>query len=246
MEEISRPPGARGEMERLPRAMTTAPPTSDPQQRFARELDFGQPWIVRSPAPRRMMFRALAAALVLHAIALAAVMQTRRSTPVRMGMGTSRGDGISAWVVPGPRPVGTAGTSPPVERNTRAARTAPAHAPTDVPPPTTGGPTGSGQSGDGGGTAAGGPVRLQAGRGGLEPIAQVKPIYPQAMLAARSTGVVVLDAIIHRDGTVGDITVLTSAGEAFDRAAIDAVKRWRYRPLPYEAIVTVTLSFVLK
>src|SRR5207249_12669 len=123
--------GSHSEGKRLARAVSTAPPTSDPQQRLIRELDFGQPWIVRSPAPRRMMFRALAAALVLHAVALVAVMQTRRATPVRMGMEASRGDGISAWVVPGPRPVGTVGTSPPPERKPRAARTAAALVPTE-------------------------------------------------------------------------------------------------------------------
>ena len=28
-------------------------------------------------------------------------------------------------------------------------------------------------------------------------------------------------------------------------AAIDAVKRWRYTPLPYEGIVSVTVNFTL-
>ena len=52
-----------------------------------------------------------------------------------------------------------------------------------------------------------------------------------------------MNAIIHRDGTSGDITVLNSSAPAFEQAAIDAVKQWRYTPLPYEGIVTVTLKF---
>jgi TonB family protein len=32
----------------------------------------------------------------------------------------------------------------------------------------------------------------------------------------------------------------------FDRAAIDAVKRWQYTPIPYEGVVTVTVKFNLR
>jgi TonB family protein len=56
---------------------------------------------------------------------------------------------------------------------------------------------------------------------------------------------VVLDAIIHRDGTIGDVTVLRSTNEAFAQAAIAAVKRWRYTPIPDEGIVTVTVNFTI-
>jgi len=58
-------------------------------------------------------------------------------------------------------------------------------------------------------------------------------------------GQVVLDAIIHRDGTIGDVTILRSTNEAFAQAAITAVKQWKYTPLPYEGIVTVTVNFTL-
>ena len=52
-----------------------------------------------------------------------------------------------------------------------------------------------------------------------------------------------LDAIIHRDGTIGDVTVLKSTNDAFTQAAIAAVKQWKYTPIPYEGIVTVTVNF---
>ena len=52
------------------------------------------------------------------------------------------------------------------------------------------------------------------------------------MESARIEGVVVLDAVIHRDGTIGDITVLQSTSPAFEQAAIAAVKQWRYTPIP--------------
>ena len=81
--------------------------------------------------------------------------------------------------------------------------------------------------------------------GTLTLLKKVSPIYPPVMQSARIPGVVVLDAIIHSDGTIGDITVLQSTNIAFTRAAIEAVKKWRYTPLPYEGIVTVTVNFTL-
>ena len=54
-----------------------------------------------------------------------------------------------------------------------------------------------------------------------------------------------LDAVIHRDGTIGEITVLQSSNPAFERAAIEAVKQWRYTPLPHEGVVTVTRNFTV-
>jgi TonB family protein len=66
------------------------------------------------------------------------------------------------------------------------------------------------------------------------------------MQSARVEGMVVLDAVIHRDGTVGDIKVLKSSGPFFERSAIEAVKQWRYAPIPYEGILTVNVNFTLK
>lgn len=65
------------------------------------------------------------------------------------------------------------------------------------------------------------------------------------MESARIPGTVVLDAIIRRDGTIGEIKILQSTNAAFAQAAAEAVKRWRYTPLPYEGIVTVTVNFTL-
>jgi protein TonB len=102
----------------------------------------------------------------------------------------------------------------------------------------------AGSTGVVGGQPAAGPVRLGSG-GTLTLLKKVTPIYPSVMQSARMPGVVVLDAVIHSDGTIGDITVLRSTNDAFARAAIDAVKQWRYTPLPYEGIVTVTVNFTL-
>jgi TonB family protein len=88
-----------------------------------------------------------------------------------------------------------------------------------------------------------GPVRIASGT--LTLLKKVTPIYPSVMQSARMPGVVVLDAVIHPDGSIGDITVLRSTNEMFARAAVEAVKKWRYTTLPYEGIVTVTVNFTL-
>jgi TonB family protein len=56
----------------------------------------------------------------------------------------------------------------------------------------------------------------------------------------------VLDATIHPDGTIGDVTVLQSLGSLFDRAAMNAVKQWRYSPPGFEAVLTVTVIFSIR
>ena len=94
------------------------------------------------------------------------------------------------------------------------------------------------------GGSGSGPVRFGSG-GTLMLIKKVQPIYPVLMQTARVTGQVVLDAIIHPDGTIGDITVLQSTNDAFAQSAIAAVKQWRYTAPGFEGILTVNVNFTL-
>jgi len=57
----------------------------------------------------------------------------------------------------------------------------------------------------------------------------VDPQYPAAAKAGGQRGSVVLQALIGRDGTVQDAKFL-SGSLVFARAAIDAVKQWRFKP----------------
>jgi protein TonB len=61
---------------------------------------------------------------------------------------------------------------------------------------------------------------------------RVQPNYPEL---ARKTGVkgpAVLQIIVQKDGTVGDIWILRSPARdlGFDEAAIAAVRQWRFQP----------------
>jgi protein TonB len=90
-----------------------------------------------------------------------------------------------------------------------------------------------------------GPLRVAAGQGpGI--IKRVEPIYPPIARTARISGVVVLDAVILQDGSVGDVTVLKSASPILEKSAVDALRQWRFTPGSHNLIMTLTVNFILK
>jgi TonB family protein len=56
------------------------------------------------------------------------------------------------------------------------------------------------------------------------------PGYPIELMRANVQGTVTLYAIIHSDGTVGEIRVLTSPDDRLDALAKSALSRWKFRP----------------
>jgi TonB family protein len=58
------------------------------------------------------------------------------------------------------------------------------------------------------------------------------PQYPSGTVAAPTKGVVVLEAIIGKDGTVKDLGILLGH-PILARSAIETVKTWRYTPVVY-------------
>jgi TonB family protein len=80
-------------------------------------------------------------------------------------------------------------------------------------------------------------------------IREVKPIYPPLARAASIEGRVVLHAVIGKDGSIEDLTLI-SGHPMLAPAAIDAVKQWKYRPYllngePVEMDTEVLISFTL-
>lgn len=80
-------------------------------------------------------------------------------------------------------------------------------------------------------------------------IRKVQPAYPPLARAARIQGVVVLAAIIGKEGTIENLHVL-SGHPMLTAAAIDAVRQWRYRPYilngePVEVETQITVNFSL-
>jgi len=81
---------------------------------------------------------------------------------------------------------------------------------------------------------------------------KVEPEYPELARVARLEGSVILQAIIHSDGSVGEIEVLRSnrPNMGFEESAIAAVREWQYKPAlqngkPVEVYFTVFVDFKL-
>jgi protein TonB len=70
--------------------------------------------------------------------------------------------------------------------------------------------------------------------GALPPVAsQVSPRYPPLALRRRVEGYVELQFTVLPDGSVTDVSIVRSEPRSmFDRAAIDAMQRWRFQPTP--------------
>jgi protein TonB len=78
---------------------------------------------------------------------------------------------------------------------------------------------------------------------------RIQPDYPLIARQARVQGQVVLRAMISREGTIENLQVL-SGSPMLVRAAVDAVRQWRYRPYmlngePIEVETEVRVNFVL-
>jgi TonB family protein len=92
-----------------------------------------------------------------------------------------------------------------------------------------------------------GPVRVGGDIKEPRKIHDQKPAYPEEALAAGVQGVVIIEAVIARDGTVQNARVLRSI-PMLDQAALDAVLQWKFTPtllngVPVEVIMTVTVNF---
>lgn len=80
-------------------------------------------------------------------------------------------------------------------------------------------------------------------------IVHVAPEYPDIARASRTTGIVILEAVIGEDGRVREVRVLRSA-PLLDEAAARAVRQWQFTPTllngqPVPVVMTVTVAFSL-
>jgi len=95
----------------------------------------------------------------------------------------------------------------------------------------------------------------ETGRSGelTAPVAltKVDPAYPPDLVRDRIEGTVTVYAVIHSDGTVGELRVLRGIDERLDSNAIAALSHWRFRPgtkngAPVELEAVVQIPFVLR
>lgn len=83
-------------------------------------------------------------------------------------------------------------------------------------------------------------------------VKRVDPRYTSEAMVTKINGVVVLEAVVRADGTIGAVRVVKSLDAKFglDRAAIEAAKQWVFKPgirrgQAVDVIVTLILEFRL-
>jgi TonB family protein len=81
-------------------------------------------------------------------------------------------------------------------------------------------------------------------------IRHAKPVYPRESLQAGDEAVVLVELTITASGTVGDSRILWSACQRLDKAALTAVRQWRYEPVqlngkPMPFMVVANIPFRL-
>ena len=110
---------------------------------------------------------------------------------------------------------------------------------------------GSGIGDGSGGGMGGGPYR--PGSGVLPPriLKEVKASYTEPARRANIEGEVVLEIVVRRDGSVGDVRLISGLPEGLNDRAIAAVRQWRFAPATrygqaVDVIVEVAVEFKLR
>jgi TonB family protein len=82
-------------------------------------------------------------------------------------------------------------------------------------------------------------------------LAQPLPQYTEQARKARVEGIVVLQAVVRKDGTVDSFRVLRGLGYGLDESAINTIAtKWRFRPgtlngQPVDVQANIEVSFKL-
>src|SRR5688572_25450534 len=104
--------------------------------------------------------------------------------------------------------------------------------------------------GSGGGTGGG----VYRPGSGIQPptlLREVKPDYTEEARVRRLAGEVVLEIVVRRDGSVGDLKIVRGLGGGLNERAVQAVRQWRFSPArrqgtPVDVIVEVAVEFKLR
>jgi TonB family protein len=94
------------------------------------------------------------------------------------------------------------------------------------------------------------PIRVGGDVAQAQLVFALKPVYPDSARAAGIQGVVSIQAVIGKDGSVLAPVPISANDPRLTQAALDAVRQWRYRPTllngePVEISTTITVNFTL-
>jgi TonB family protein len=110
---------------------------------------------------------------------------------------------------------------------------------------------GSGLGDGSGGGTGGGPYRPGSGISPPSLLREVKPDYTEEARTRGVEGDVVMEIVVRRDGSVGEVRLLQRLGHGLDGRAIDAVREWRFSPgkrhgVPVDVLVEVAMEFKIR
>lgn len=95
------------------------------------------------------------------------------------------------------------------------------------------------------------PVRVGGNVKAPVAVRRVDPVYTEAARKARIQGLVIIEAVIDREGNVTDARVLKPLPLGLDLAALNAVKQWKFKPgtlngQPVPVYYNLTVNFRLE
>jgi TonB family protein len=86
-----------------------------------------------------------------------------------------------------------------------------------------------------------------------KPIHEEKPQYTKEAMAAGIQGTVMMEMVVQKDGTVGQVEVTRSLDKVYglDEQAVKAARQWRFEPGKKDGkvvavLVTLELTFTLR
>ncbi|MEM6792382.1 MAG: TonB family protein [Acidobacteriota bacterium] len=96
-----------------------------------------------------------------------------------------------------------------------------------------------------------GPIHVGGDVTKPEKISAPQPQYTEIARKARIQGVVIVQAIIDKQGTVTNVKVLKSLPMGLSEQAIDAIKKWKFKPAtlngkPVDVYYNLTVNFRLQ
>ena len=102
-----------------------------------------------------------------------------------------------------------------------------------------------------GGGIGGGVFRVGGGVTPPTVLSRIEPVYSEEARKAKYQGVVVLSAIVRKDGSIEILKVVRSLGLGLDENAIRALKGWRFRPgmkggKPVDVALNIEVNFSLR
>ncbi len=91
------------------------------------------------------------------------------------------------------------------------------------------------------------PTLMMAARENPVPVRTVAPEYPREMKNQGVSGLVMVKCTIDEQGNVAETEVSKSSNENFDKFAVAALKKWKFKPARQDgAAITVQVTIPIK